>query len=251
MMDRCCLAWHGKCYSGGMNFIHKECSMKKSSRILQVFSGVALAFLLGVAAMAAQDAASQHGKSGHGQQQPAAAAQPAPAVKTQPAAHGEHAFAPGLPGWIKKLPADKQEVARKIWLADGRAIVGYKEMLVAKRHELNALLALPNVDDKAIQAVVKEVAATEEKLLNADIAFRRKLEKEGIPTWGRMDHSMHKMMDHEGGMMGGKGMMGEGGMMGMMHGKDGEGHGKGGSDHGQKAPAAPEAAKVPEAKPAQ
>jgi hypothetical protein len=231
-----------------MNFTRKELPMNRTSRILQVLSGVALAFLLGVAAMAAQDAASQHGKGGQHGQQAAAPAQPAPAAKAQPAAqpgHGEHTYAPALPGWIKKLPHDKQEVAIKIWLSDGRAMVGYKELLVAKRHELNALLALPNVDDKAIQAVVREISSTEEKLLNADIAFRRKLEKEGIPTWGRMEHSMHKMMmGDEGGMMGGKGM-------GMMHGKDGDGHGAGGQDHGQKAAAAPEAAKAPEAKPAQ
>lgn len=194
--------------------------MTRTSRILHALTGMTLAFLIGFAAMAAQDKAA-----------PAKPDQPA-AVQSQD--HGSmnmgmgmgmagqaHTFAPGLPGWIKHLPFDKQEVARKIWLTDGRAIVGYKELLAAKRHELNAVQALPGTDDKAITALVKEIASTDEKLLTAEIGLRRKLEKEGIPTWGRFDHSMHSMMMGEDGGMGGM-MGGEGkGMMGMMSmGKD-------------------------------
>lgn len=213
--------------------------MSKRSRYFQAFTGMALAFLVGLGAMAAQD------MNHDGKVVPAV-----PTAQSAPAGHAamgmgsmaamgqNQPFAPGLPGWIKQLPADKQETARKIWLADGRAIVGYKEMLVAKRHELNALQALPGADDKALQALVKEISSYEEKLLTAEIGFRRKLEKEGIPTWGRFEHGMHQMMmDQEGGMMG---KMGGGmGMMGMMHGQD--------MNMGKQAPVD----KVQETKPAQ
>lgn len=182
--------------------------MTRTSRIFQTLAGTALAFLVGVAAMAAQDKA-QTAKPEAAKQESAA---PAPAKPAAPA--------PGLPGWIKHLPADKKDAATAIWLVDGRVITGYKEMVTAKRHELDALLTLPNTDDKAVQAVVKEIAANEEKLLNAEIAFRRNLEKAGIPAWGHVDHGKHRMMDH-GSMMGG-GKMGGGkmGMMGMMKGGD-------------------------------
>ncbi|WP_243359769.1 hypothetical protein [Fundidesulfovibrio terrae] len=122
--------------------------------------------------------------------------------------------------------------------------MGYKELLAAKRHELNAVQALPGTDDKAVAALVKEIASTEEKLLTAEIGFRRKLEKEGIPTWGRFDHSMHSMMMGEDGGMGGM-MSGEGkGMMGMMSmGKD---HDK----QGASADAKPADTKSSDAKPA-
>ena len=96
-------------------------------------------------------------------------------------------YAPGLPGWINRLPADKQETARKIWLTDGRTILSLKEMIEAKRHELNAIQDMPNPDENAVAALAKEIGATEEKLLMAEFAFNRKLEKEGIPTWGRAD----------------------------------------------------------------
>ena len=180
--------------------------MSKTSRIFQTFGGITLAFLVGVAAIAAQDKATSH--SGTGDHPQAAKTEAAPAAT--PAA-APVTYAPGLPGWIKHLPADKQEIARKIWLTDGRVIHASKEMVTAKRHELDALLTLPTSDDKAIAAQVKEIATWEEKLLQAEISFRRKLEKEGIPTWGNFDHGKHNMM------------MGKGGMMGMMGGKDKDG----------------------------
>jgi len=101
-------------------------------------------------------------------------------------------------------------------------------MVTAKRHELDALLTLPATDDKAVAAQVKEIATWEEKLLQAEISFRRKLEKEGIPTWGHFDHGKHNMM------MGGEGgMMGKGGMMGMMGGgKDSDDASKAGGHSG-------------------
>lgn len=182
--------------------------MSKTSRIFQTFGGITLAFLVGVAAIAAQDKAASHSGGDHSQ---AAKTEAAPAAT--PAA-APVTYAPGLPGWIKHLPADKQEIVRKIWLTDGRVIHASKEMVTAKRHELDALLTLPNTDDKAVAAQVKEIATWEEKLLQAEISFRRKLEKEGIPTWGNFDHGKHNMMMGKGG----KGEMG--GMMGMMGGKD-------------------------------
>lgn len=183
--------------------------MSKASRIFQIFGGITLAFLVGVAAIAAQDKASGHtGGGDHPQAAKTDAAPAAPAAAT-PAA--PMTYAPGLPGWIKHLPADKQEIARKIWLTDGRVIHASKEMVTAKRHELDALLTLPASDDKAVAAQVKDIAAWEEKLLQAEISLRRKLEKEGIPTWGHFDHGKHNMM------------MGKGGMMGMMGGKDKDG----------------------------
>ncbi|GFK94775.1 hypothetical protein NNJEOMEG_02623 [Fundidesulfovibrio magnetotacticus] len=186
--------------------------MSKTSRFIQVFAGFALAFLVGAAAMA-QDKAHKPGAD-HAAQPAATAAAPASAP-AKPAV-----FAPGAPHWIHSLPADKQDAARSIWLADGRLIAGHKEMLKAKRHELKALLALPGTDDKAVAAVVKEISATEEKLLNAQISLRRKLEKEGIPTWALpgfdgKDDNCAMMGDGDG-----KGKMG---MMGMMGG-DGKGH---------------------------
>jgi len=197
--------------------------MTKTSRFLQVFAGFALAFLVGAAAMA-QDKAHKPGAD-HAAQS-AAPAGPAKAA----------VFAPGAPHWIHSLPADKQDAARSIWLAEGRLIAGHKEMLQAKRHELKALLALPGTDDKAVAAVVKEIAATEEKLLNARIALRRKLEKEGIPTWALpgLDGGKAEMC----AMMGegdGKGKMGKMGMMG------GEGKGHEGHDAQAKPAEAPKA----------
>lgn len=184
--------------------------MSKTSRIFQTFGGITLAFLVGVAAIAAQDKAASH--SGGGDHPQAAKTDPAtPAAKGAAPAAAPMTYAPGLPGWIKNLPADKQEIARKIWLTDGRVIHASKEMVTAKRHELDALLTLPTSDDKAIAAQVKDIATWEEKLLQAEISLRRKLEKEGIPTWGHFDHGKHNMMMGKGGMMG---------MMGMMGGKD-------------------------------
>ncbi|WP_243438671.1 periplasmic heavy metal sensor [Fundidesulfovibrio soli] len=200
--------------------------MSKTSRYLQAVGGMSLAFLIGLGAMAAQDAATAP-KAAPQAQAPAAASTPS---KPQ-------TYAPGLPGWMKHLPADQQETARKIWLTEGRTVVAHKEMLKAKRHELNALLAMPNADDKAVAALVKEVASQEEKLLGAEVALRRKLEKEGIPTWGRMDGMMDNMGGKEGCMsgmmdkMGGKmdkmgGQMG--GMMGGMDHSSGHDGGHGG-----------------------
>ncbi|KAF0235378.1 MAG: hypothetical protein FD177_132 [Desulfovibrionaceae bacterium] len=183
--------------------------MSKTSRIFQTFGGITLAFLVGVAAIAAQDKAASH--SGGGDHPQAAKTDPAPAAAAATTSAVPTTYAPGLPGWIKNLPADKQEAARKIWLVDGRVIHASKEMVTAKRHELDALLTLPTSDDKAIAAQVKEIATWEEKLLQAEISLRRKLEKEGIPTWGNFDHGKHNMM------------MGKGGMMGMMGGKDKDG----------------------------
>jgi hypothetical protein len=209
-----------------MDFIQsRSTSMTRTSRILQALGGMALAFLVGFAAMAAQDKAATTAKPDQ------------PAATQQSQDHGSmpmgmgmgmggqsHTFAPGLPGWIKHLPADKQEVARKIWLADGKVVVGTKELLAAKRHELNAVQALPGTDDKTIAALVKEIASLDEKLMNAEIGLRRKLEKEGIPTWGRMDNSMG--MGGEGcKMMGGGDGEGKMGMMMGMGGKDHDGHG--------------------------
>lgn len=187
--------------------------MSKTSRIFQTFGGITLAFLVGVAAIAAQDKATSH--SGGGDHPQTAKTDPAtPAAPGAAPAAAPMTYAPGLPGWIKHLPADKQEIARKIWLTDGRVIHASKEMVTAKRHELDALLTLPTSDDKAIAAQVKEIATWEEKLLQAEISLRRKLEKEGIPTWGNFDHGKHNMMMGKGGM---------GGMMGMMGGKDKDG----------------------------
>ncbi|MFP5240510.1 MAG: periplasmic heavy metal sensor [Acidobacteriota bacterium] len=198
--------------------------MSKTSRYLQAVGGMSLAFLVGLGAMAAQDAATA----------PKSAPQ-APAAAAAPAA--PQTFAPGLPGWMKHLPAAQQETARKIWLTEGRTVLAHKEMLKAKRHELNAMMAMPNADDKAVAALVKEIASQEEKLLGAEVALRRKLEKEGIPTWGRMDGMMDGMGGKEGcmsGMMDKMGGMGGkmdkmGGMMGGMdHGSgSGSGHGSG------------------------
>jgi len=187
--------------------------MSKTSRIFQTFGGITLAFLVGVAAIAAQDKAPAH-TAGGDHPQAAKTDSAAPAAPGAVPAAAPMTYAPGLPGWIKHLPADKQEIARKIWLVDGRVIHASKEMVTAKRHELDALLTLPTSDDKAIAAQVKDIATWEEKLLQAEISLRRKLEKEGIPTWGNFDHGKHNMMMDKGGM---------GGMMGMMGGKDKDG----------------------------
>jgi len=200
--------------------------MSTTSRYLQAAGGMTLAFLIGLSAMAAQDAATA-----------SKAATPAPAAQAAAQAKPQ-TFAPGLPGWMKHLPAEQQEAARKTWLTDGRAIVAQKEMLKAKRHELNALLAMPGADDKAVTALVKEIAGLDEKLLGAEIGLRRKLEKEGIPTWGRMDGMMDAGGGKEGcmsGMMDKMGGMMKGGQMGGMD--HGGGHG---GDHPQTgdAPAA-------------
>ena len=177
--------------------------MNKTSRILSIFCGISLVFLTGLAAMAAEDAA-------------------------KPGAEPQPTYAPGLPGWMHHLPADKQEVARKIWLTEGRTILSLRETMQAKRHELNALQDMPNPDEKAVAAAAKEMGATLEKLLMAQFAFHQKLEKEGIPTWGQGGMGMmHPMMMGPMGMMGGEQpcpMMGKMGGMGgpmMMHGKMG------------------------------
>lgn len=185
--------------------------MSRTKMTLQALGGMTLAFLIGVSAMAAQDAA-----------KPAPAAPQAQAMQNmagQPAAAPHHTYAPGLPGWMKHLPTDQQETARKLWLTDGRTILATKELLVAKRHELNAQMAMPGVDEKTVNALVKEVAALNEKLITAEISLRRKLEKEGIATWGRMD---------DGGMMGNDGCkmmdgMKDGMMGGMMKGMSHDG----------------------------
>lgn len=190
--------------------------MNKTTRFFQAVGGVALAFLIGAGAFAAQDKAAQK-------------AQPAEApAKAETAAPG---YAPGMPGWLKHLPADKVEAAKAIWLSDGRTVHAQKQMLKAKRFELEALLTLPNTDDKAVQALVKEIASYEEKLLTAEITLRRNLEKAGIPAWGHSEHGMGSMM-------------GEGMKCKMMGGHDGgEGHGKGSGAAG--APAAPAGAEKP------
>jgi len=161
--------------------------MNKTSRILVAFTGISLAFLIGFTAMAAEDAAKPDAKP------------------PQPT------YAPGLPGWMNHLPADKQEAARKIWLTDGPTILSLRETMQAKRHELSALQDMPNPDEKAVAAVAKDMGDTLEKLLMAQFAFNQKLEKEGIPTWGHPVMGP-MMMGHPamGPMMGAMGMMGGG-----------------------------------------
>ncbi|WP_243312074.1 periplasmic heavy metal sensor [Fundidesulfovibrio agrisoli] len=220
--------------------------MSKTSRYLQAVGGMSLAFLIGLSAMAAQDAATAPKAAPQAQAQAQTSAASAPA-KPQ-------TFAPGMPGWMMHLPAEQQETARKIWLTEGRTVLALKEMLKAKRHELNAMMAMPNADDKAVAALVKEVASQEEKLLGAEVALRRKLEKEGIPTWGRMDGMMDGMggkegcmsgmMDKMGGMMMGGKMdkMGQmGGMMGGMDHSSGHDAGQGGMGKPAAAAATPAA----------
>jgi len=146
--------------------------MNKTSRILLSFIGISLAFLIGFTAMAAENAA-------------------------KPDAQPQPTYAPGLPGWMNALPADKQEIARKTWLTEGRTILSLRETMQAKRHELNALQNMPNPDEKAVAATAKDMGATLEKLLMAQFAFQQKLEKEGIPTWG------HPVMGPMPGGMGG------------------------------------------------
>ena len=143
--------------------------MNKTFRILLAFIGISLAFLIGSTAIAAENTAK---------------------LDAQP----QLTYAPGLPSWMTYLPADKQEIARKIWLTEGRAIFSLRETMQAKRHELNALQNMPNPDEKAVAAVTKDMGAMLEKLLMAQFAFQQKLEKEGIPTW------RHPVM---GPMMGG------------------------------------------------
>ena len=82
--------------------------MSKTSRYLQAVGGMSLAFLIGLGAMAAQDAATAPKAAPQAQAQPQTAAASAPA-KPQ-------TFAPGMPGWMMHLPAEQQETARKIWL---------------------------------------------------------------------------------------------------------------------------------------
>jgi len=135
----------------------------------------------------------------------------------KPDAQPEPAYAPGLPDWMNRLPSDKLETARKIWLTEGRTIVSLRETMQAKRHELNALQDMPNPDEKAVAAVAQEMGATLSKLLMAQFAFQQKLEKEGIPTWGHPVMGM--MMDHP--VMGPMGMMGGEQGCPMMGGMDG------------------------------
>lgn len=132
----------------------------------------------------------------------AAPAPAAPAATPAPPA--------GLPGWIARQAPEKLEALKAIWRAEGRVLYATKEMITAKRHELDALLSLPESDDKAVQAAVKDILAWEEKLLQAEIALRRKLEKEGLDTFGRFDHGKHRLMPGHGEGMMDKGMTGKG-----------------------------------------
>ncbi len=193
--------------------------MTRFSRLMHAVLGMTLAFLIGIAAMAAQDKAAKTDQA----QDKAAAAAAAPAT-TAPATPGMHGMthAPGLPGWITHLPAAQQETARKLWLAEGRNLAGRKEMLAAKRKELSALLTLAPQDEKAQTALIKEIAAQEEKLLTGQVALRRALEKEGIPTWGVKDLFGDAKGKMDECMMGGKD--GKGKTMGMMSGGH-DGHG--------------------------
>jgi len=161
--------------------------MRKISHILSAFLSVPLACLIGTAwaqDVAKPDAQPQAANSASGHDGLAGADQ-------------RMIYAPSLPGWLSRLPADKQEVARKIWLVEGRTILSLRETMQAKRHELNALQDMPNPDATAVAAVAREMGSTLSNLLMAEFAFHQKLEKEGIPTWGR------------GGMDGCAGMMHE------------------------------------------
>ena len=146
--------------------------MNKISRIFSAFLSVPLACLIGTAW--AQDAA-----------KPDTQPQKPTSENDGASADQRMTYAPGLPGWIDRLPADKAEIARKIWFTEGRTILSLKETMQAKRHELNALQNMPNPDETAVAAVAKEMGVTLEKLLMAEFAFHQKLEKAGIPTWGR------------------------------------------------------------------
>lgn len=159
--------------------------MKRISPMLLAVAGVALAFVFSISTLSAQD-------------------------KPQPKANGvmgsmmtqTGTYAPGLPGWMYHLPPDQLDKAQKIWLTDGRGIVATKEMLASKAHELRSVMAQANPDEKATQALAKDIAGLVEKLINAKIAMDRKLEKEGIPTWSHHMGGMHEMMEHDGmGMM--------------------------------------------------
>ena len=179
--------------------------MKKISPALLAFFGVALAFLFSFTLLSAQD-------------------KPQPAKTTGAMGSMSMAqsgtYAPGLPGWMHHLPPDLLEKAKTIWLADGRGIIALEEMLAAKGHELKSVMTQANPDEKVTQALAKEISGLVEKLINAKIALHRKLEKEGIPTWGHHMGGMHGMIEHRGMMgMEQEGMCPMMGQMGQMGGE--------------------------------
>ena len=120
-------------------------------------------------------------------------------------AQGHMAGGPGMQGGhMYGLTPEKQAAAQKIYAEHGAATAQLRQQLFAKQSELNAQLYGGAADDKKVQALTKEIGDLNAKLLEAQVAMKRQLAKEGIPAMGM---GM--------GMAGGCGMM-SGGMMGSM-----------------------------------
>lgn len=177
----------------------------------------------------------------------ALAAEPAPnmpASNMQAPAHGTHgisggagkghAMAAGQAGHGKmggmalaSLSPEKQELARSLMDAHGKALAPLHQSLYAKNVELEALNAAGEGNSTKARAVIRDLADINAKMLTLDGKFRARMVKEtGLRT---------PVMGHGGSM---PGMMG-GGKMGGMSCPMMQGGMMQGMQHGAPAPAAP------------
>ena len=117
----------------------------------------------------------------------AAAAEPQEAGK---AATGRYV------GGMKNLSPEKQELVRKLHEDFRDSTKATRQELISKRHALDAQLYSANPDEKAVQALTKEISDLRAKLYSARIALKGKLIKEGV------------MLEHDGHGKGARGGQG-------------------------------------------
>lgn len=114
-----------------------------------------------------------------------------------------------------QLSAEQQATMQRIYREHGQELNSLRQQLWAKQAELNAYLAAPSPDDAKVKALTKEIVGLEEKTLNAEVALRGKLTKEGLPS-GAVNCPCPMMMGSNSGMGRGMGNVGNMGNMGPM-----------------------------------
>ncbi len=124
--------------------------------------------------------------------------------------YGPHGFGPMM-GPLSQLPPEKQEAARKLMAEHAKVMFPLHQSMYAKYAALEAVNAAGEGTSSKAQAVIRDIADIQSRMLTEDSAFRANMFKETGLRMPVMGH--HGMFG--GGMMagGGCGQMGQMGQM--------------------------------------
>ena len=136
----------------------------------------------------------------------------APADHTVHAGYGPHGFMGPMMGPLSQLPPEKQEAARKLMLEHAKVMFPLHQSMYAKYAALEAVNAAGEGEGSKAQAVIRDIADIQSRMLTEDSAFRANMFKETGLRMPVMGH--HGMFGFGGGMMAGGGCGEMGQMMG-------------------------------------